>query len=84
VERFGKGLHNILEAACYGIPIFFGNKNFEKFQEAVDLINRGGAFEVSDYLDFKNKYENGYAASNVSVSLRGYAAVRRGKSGRNR
>lgn len=54
---FGKGLHNILEAACYGIPIFFGNKNYQKFQEAVDLINRGGAFEVSDYLDFKNKYE---------------------------
>jgi 3-deoxy-D-manno-octulosonic-acid transferase len=54
---FGKGLHNILEAACYGIPIFFGDKNYEKFQEAVDLINRGGAFEVSDYLDFKHKYE---------------------------
>ena len=54
---FGKGLHNILEAACYGIPIFFGNKNYQKFQEAVDLINRGGAFEVADYLDFKNKYE---------------------------
>jgi 3-deoxy-D-manno-octulosonic-acid transferase len=54
---FGKGLHNILEAACYGIPIFFGNKNYQKFQEAVDLINRGGAFEVRDYLDFKHKYE---------------------------
>ena len=54
---FGKGLHNILEAACYGIPVFFGNKNYEKFQEANDLINRGGAFEVSDYLDLKNKYE---------------------------
>lgn len=54
---FGKGLHNILEAACYGIPIFFGNKSYYKFQEAVDLINRGGAFEVADYLDFKNKYE---------------------------
>ena len=54
---FGKGLHNILEAACYGIPIFFGNANYQKFQEAVDLINRGGAFEVSDYLDFKHKYE---------------------------
>lgn len=54
---FGKGLHNILEAACYGIPIFFGNKNYQKFQEAVDLINRGGAFEIADYLDFKNKYE---------------------------
>jgi 3-deoxy-D-manno-octulosonic-acid transferase len=54
---FGKGLHNILEAACYGIPIFFGNKNFKKFQEAVDLINRGGAFDVSDYRDLKTKYE---------------------------
>lgn len=54
---FGAGLHNILEAACYGVPIFFGNKNFEKFQEAVDLINRGGAFEVSDYTDLKSKYE---------------------------
>lgn len=54
---FGKGLHNILEAACYGVPIFFGDKNYEKFQEAVDLINRGGAFEVSDYVDLKNKFE---------------------------
>lgn len=54
---FGKGLHNILEAACYGVPIFFGNRNFEKFQEAVDLINRGGAFEISNYTDLKLKYE---------------------------
>ncbi len=54
---YGKGLHNILEAACYGIPILFGNKNYEKFQEAVDLINRGGAFAVADYPDLKEKYE---------------------------
>jgi 3-deoxy-D-manno-octulosonic-acid transferase len=54
---FGKGLHNILEAACYGVPIFFGNKNYEKFQEAADLINRGGAFEVRDYPDMKAKFE---------------------------
>lgn len=54
---FGKGLHNILEAACYGIPIFFGNKNYQKFQEATELIMRGGAFDVSDYADFKSKYE---------------------------
>jgi 3-deoxy-D-manno-octulosonic-acid transferase len=25
---FGKGLHNILEAACYGIPILFGNRSY--------------------------------------------------------
>jgi 3-deoxy-D-manno-octulosonic-acid transferase len=54
---FGKGLHNILEAACYGVPVIFGNRNFEKFQEATDLINRGGAFDVSDYTDLKSKYE---------------------------
>jgi 3-deoxy-D-manno-octulosonic-acid transferase len=54
---FGKGLHNILEAACYGVPILFGNQRYDKFQEAVDLINRGGAFEVQDYPDLKAKYE---------------------------
>jgi 3-deoxy-D-manno-octulosonic-acid transferase len=54
---FGKGLHNILEAACYGIPIFFGNKNYTKYQEATDLIMRGGAFEVSGYSELKEKYE---------------------------
>jgi 3-deoxy-D-manno-octulosonic-acid transferase len=54
---FGKGLHNILEAACYGIPIFFGNKSYQRFQEALDLINRGGAFEISDYVNFREKFE---------------------------
>lgn len=54
---FGKGLHNILEPACYGIPVLFGNKNYRKFQEAVDLVNRGGAFAVADYPDLKKKYE---------------------------
>ena len=43
---FGKGLHNILEAATFGMPIFFGNKAYHKFQEAVDLVNLGGAYAV--------------------------------------
>ncbi|CAN5404972.1 glycosyltransferase N-terminal domain-containing protein [soil metagenome] len=54
---FGDGLHNILEAACYGIPIFFGNRRYQKFQEATDLVLRGGAFEVTDFRDLKFKYE---------------------------
>ena len=33
---FGKGLHNILEAASYGMPIFCGPK-IGRFQEAKDL-----------------------------------------------
>ena len=54
---FGKGLHNILEPACYGVPVFFGNRSYEKFREAKELIMRGGAFEVSDFADLKAKYE---------------------------
>lgn len=54
---FGNGLHNILEAACYGIPIFFGNRNYKKYAEANELIMRGGAFEVADYTDLMSKYE---------------------------
>ncbi|MES2795485.1 MAG: glycosyltransferase N-terminal domain-containing protein [Bacteroidota bacterium] len=49
---FGSGLHNILEAATYGKPIFFGNKNYTKFQEAIDLIELGSAFSVSELSDF--------------------------------
>ncbi len=42
---FGTGIHNILEAATYGLPVVFGPK-YEKFKEAVDLIALGGAFSV--------------------------------------
>lgn len=54
---FGKGLHNILEAACYGIPVFFGNKNYKKFSEAVDLIQAGAAFAVGSKYSLKRAYE---------------------------
>ncbi len=54
---FGKGLHNILEAACYGIPVFFGNKNYVRFKEATDLINRGGAFAIGSYHELRTAYE---------------------------
>lgn len=47
---FGKGIHNILEAAVYGIPVMFGPKN-QKFNEAAALIKRGGGFEVRDAED---------------------------------
>jgi len=44
---FGIGIHNILEAATFGLPIIFGPK-YQKFKEAVDLIQLGGAFSISD------------------------------------
>ena len=43
---FGVGIHNILEAATFGLPVIFG-PNYKKFKEAVDLVNEGGAFSIS-------------------------------------
>ncbi len=45
---FGKGIHNTLEAAAYGIPVFFGPA-YKKFQEAVDMVEQGAAFPISNY-----------------------------------
>lgn len=42
---FGKGLHNSLEIAVYGIPMAFG-PNYKKFQEAIDLVEIGAAFPI--------------------------------------
>ena len=39
---FGKGIHNVLEPACWGIPVMFGPDHM-KFREAVELIKEGGA-----------------------------------------
>jgi len=44
---FGKGIHNILEAACFGLPVFFG-PNYKKFSEAVALIKLNGAFFINN------------------------------------
>ena len=42
---FGKGLHNTLEAAVFGLPLFFG-PNYQKFQEAIDLVALGVAHPI--------------------------------------
>ncbi len=43
---FGVGIHNILEAVSYSIPVIFG-PNYKKFKEAVDLVEKGGAYSIS-------------------------------------
>ncbi len=42
---FGKGLHNTLEAAAFGSPLFFGPA-YEKFQEATELVALKCAFPI--------------------------------------
>jgi len=43
---FTSGIHSILEPATFGLPVLFG-PDYHKFQEAIDLIDLGGAFEIS-------------------------------------
>ena len=51
---FGVGIHNVLEAAVYGIPVFFGPNNY-KFQEAQQLKACGGGIEISSRDEFEEK-----------------------------
>ncbi len=44
---FGSGIHNILEAVVFGLPVFFGPK-YERFREACDLVKSKGAFPVKN------------------------------------
>ena len=53
---FGSGIHNILEANVYGIPVVFG-PNYRKFQEAFDLIELEAGFSVATKSEFIRKAE---------------------------
>lgn len=48
---FGVGIHNVPEAAVYGVPVIFGPNN-KKFQEAQALLKLGGSFEYTDAKSF--------------------------------
>lgn len=50
---FGKGIHNILEPACWGVPVVFG-PNHQKFMEAVQMKAIGGARVYENYDDFES------------------------------
>ena len=49
---FGVGIHNTLEAAVYGIPVIFGPK-YQKFQEAIRLLEAKGGFSIKSYEELK-------------------------------
>ena len=54
---FGSGIHNVLEAATFGMPTIFG-PNYKKYQEAVDLIENNAAFTISDFNSFERIMNN--------------------------
>ena len=53
---FGVGIHNTLEAATYGMPILFGS-NYQKFDEACNLVDLGAAFPINSYDDLGSIFD---------------------------
>lgn len=66
---FGEGLHNILEGAAFGMPLFFG-PIYAAYPEAVDLVGAGAAFPVRTVDDllrcFTEQYANRSDAARIS------------------
>ena len=50
------GVHNVLEAAVYGKPVIFGPV-FEKYIEAIELIDEGGGFTVENALELEELFK---------------------------
>ena len=53
---FGKGIHNTLEAAVFGVPVIFGPR-YKTFREAVNLVSVGAAFSINTYEQLFTKVE---------------------------
>ena len=77
---FGVGIHNLLEAAVWDVPVFFGPNN-QKFQEAQGLKQCGG-FEINSYEDFARQMDR-FAADPQYLKEQGMKAGQfvKGKAG---
>lgn len=75
------GVHNVLEAAVYGKPVVFGPV-FNKFREAIDLLEEGGAFTVETALELESRLdellERGQLYDESSRAARSYVYDHRG------
>lgn len=78
---FGRGIHNILEAAVYGKPVFFG-PNFKKFREARDLKAMGCGIVVKKSSDLKAEFSkleaNADEYTKLSLKSQKYIEDRKG------
>lgn len=71
---FGVGIHNVLEAAVWDMPVIFGPNN-KNFIEAQGLIANGGGFEIASYEDFEGVM-NRFINDEEAIKKAGAAAGR--------
>lgn len=65
---FNDGIHNTLEAAVYGLPIFFG-PHYDKFKEARDLIAVHGAKSIVDQASFNKGMNDLISDENLRIKM---------------
>ena len=81
---FGKGIHNTLEPAAFGLPIIFGPK-YEKFEEARQFVSRGGAFSIRNSEELATilfKLQDPGFYKNASDAVLAYLEENRGATGK--
>lgn len=71
---FGVGIHNVLEAAVWHMPVFFGPNN-KHFLEAQWLLQSKGGIEIMSFDDFKIQMDRFIAAPGL-IRERGNAAAK--------
>jgi 3-deoxy-D-manno-octulosonic-acid transferase len=75
------GVHNVLEPAVFGKPIVHGPE-FDKYQEAVDLVQAGAAFDFDDALDLEalldELLEDGEKYANAAKAAANYVQQQTG------
>jgi len=71
---FGAGIHNLNEAAVYGIPVIFG-PNHVKFKEAADLLACGGGLSIATKDEFSSTLD-ALTSSKASMKQSGEAAAK--------
>ena len=78
---FGKGIHNILEAAVYAKPVLFGPA-YDKFNEAIDLVNNRGAISINNTKDciaaIQKLLRDGSAYASSSEKSKDYVYTNKG------
>lgn len=71
---FGTGIHNINEAAVYGIPVVYGPRH-EKFLEARELAEAGGGFSIDGRESFERLMDSRTGLLNTAVRKKAGAAA---------
>lgn len=69
---FGVGIHNVLEAAVWSVPVMFGPNN-KRFAEAQGLLASEGGFEVDNYEMFAQVMEK-FSSDKAFLQYSGNAA----------